>query len=244
MKMSDRKRETRRRQYATRSGSKALKLIQPVSKRDQVVAAFKDAILRGEIQPGDAIVESRVAQQLGAGVPLVREALIELEHRGYVQKAPYKGTTVTKLKRRQVEQIFRLRIELETLAIEWAKESAKPADLDHLRGLTAKMKRAVETLDLDEFYDNDLAFHLKLWEMSGNPYLVECLERLVFPLFAFYVMKNRRDRKSYLASAARHEQLIEALSKLSKAKLRDLMHASLADWKVETLDQWFPDEAD
>src|SRR5262249_4622058 len=69
-------------------GGKSLKLIRPVSKRDQVVAAFKDAILRGEIQPGDAIVESRVAQQLGAGVPLVREALIELEHRGYVQTAP------------------------------------------------------------------------------------------------------------------------------------------------------------
>jgi DNA-binding GntR family transcriptional regulator len=221
---------------------KALKLIRPVSKRDQVIAAFKDAILRGEIQPGDAIVESRIAQQLGAGVPLVREALIELEHRGYVQKVPYKGTTVTKLERRNVEQIFRLRVELETLAIEWAKESVKPADLDYLRNLTLKMKRAAETLDLDEFYDNDMAFHFKLWEMSGNPYLVECLERLVVPLFAFYVMKNRRDRESYLASAARHEKLIEALSKLSKAKLSDLMRASLADWKVETLDQLAPDE--
>src|SRR5262245_38798409 len=241
--MSDRKHETRQQLDTTRSDSKALKLIQPVSKRDQVVAAFKDAILRGEIQPGDAIVESRVAQQLGASVPLVREALIELEHRGYVQKAPYKGTTVTKLERRHVEQIFRLRVELETLAIEWAKESVKPADLDCLRCLTAKMKRAAETLDLDEFYDNDMAFHLKLWEMSGNSYLVECLERLVVPLFAFYVMKNRRDRESYLASAARHEQLIEALSKLSKAKLRDLMRASLTDWKVETLDRWTPDEA-
>jgi len=92
-----------------------------------------------------------------------------------------------------------------------------------------------------------MAFHLKLWEMSGNPYLVECLERLVVPLFAFYVMKNWRDRESYLVSTARHEKrhekLIEALSKLSKAKLRDLMRASLADWKVETLDQCFPDEA-
>jgi DNA-binding GntR family transcriptional regulator len=56
-------------------------------------------------------------------------------------------------------------------------------------------------------------------------------------------MKNRRDRESYLASAARHEELIEALSKLSKAKLRDLMRASLSAWKVETLDQWWPDEA-
>jgi len=106
----------------TRSG-KALKLIQPMSKRDQVVAALKDAILRGEIQPGDAIVESRVAQQLGAGVPLVREALIELEHRGYVRKAPCKDTTVTKLERRQVEQIFRLRVELEP----WPSNGRKKA---------------------------------------------------------------------------------------------------------------------
>jgi len=58
------------------------------------VASFKEAILSGVIQPGEAIVPSKVAQQLGAGVPLVREALIELEHQGYVQKVPYKGTTV------------------------------------------------------------------------------------------------------------------------------------------------------
>jgi len=64
-----------------------------------VVASFKEAILSGIIQPGESIVESKVAQQLKAGIPLVREALIELEHQGYVQKIPYKGTTVTKLPR-------------------------------------------------------------------------------------------------------------------------------------------------
>ena len=61
---------------------KALRLIQPVSKRDQVVSSFKEAILRGDIQPGEPIVESKVAQQLGAGIPLIREALIELRSRG------------------------------------------------------------------------------------------------------------------------------------------------------------------
>src|SRR4029450_9515183 len=121
---------------------KALRLIQPVSKRNQVVASFKEAILSGVIQPGETIVESKIAQQLGAGVPLVREALIELEHQGYVQKVPYKGTTVTKLERRDVERIFRLRDELETLAIEWAKESATPEDVEYLLGITVKMKAA------------------------------------------------------------------------------------------------------
>jgi DNA-binding GntR family transcriptional regulator len=223
---------------------KALKLIQPVSKRDQVVSSFKEAILSGIIQPGEAIVESKVAQQLGAGIPLVREALIELEHQGYVRKVPYKGTTVTKLDRQHVEQIFRLRVELETLAIEWARESVTPEDIEHLHAITGKMKQAADALDLDQFYENDLAFHRKLWEMSGNEYLVDCLERIVVPLFAFFVMKNRRERQSYLASAAKHEQIVEALPRLSRAKLRVLMQNSLAGWQTEVLDELLPRDSD
>ncbi|MFN0086874.1 MAG: GntR family transcriptional regulator [Blastocatellia bacterium] len=222
---------------------KALKLIHPVSKRDQVVASFKEAILSGVIQPGDAIVESKVAQQLGAGIPLVREALIELEQQGYVRKVPYKGTTVTQLSRRDVEQIFRLRVELETLAIDWAKESVSSEEIEYLRDITSKMKRAAQALDLDEFYVNDLAFHRKLWEMSGNEYLADCLERVVVPLFAFFVMKNRRERRSYLESAARHQGIVEALPLLSGAKLRAMMRASLSDWKTETLADLLPEEA-
>ncbi|MGE0130512.1 MAG: GntR family transcriptional regulator [Blastocatellales bacterium] len=223
---------------------RTLKLIQPVSKRDQVVASFKEAILSGIIQPGESIVESRVAQQLGAGIPLVREALIELEHQGYVQKVPYKGTTVTKLEQRDVEKIFRLRIELESLAIEWAKENATPADIEDLRSITEKMKEGAQAHDLDQFYQNDLAFHRKLWEMSGNEYLVDCLERIVAPLFAFFLMKDRRERESYLFSAAQHEKIVEALPRLSRAKLRALMRDSVTDWKTEVFNAVLPRETE
>jgi DNA-binding GntR family transcriptional regulator len=222
---------------------KSLRLIQPVSKRNQVVASFKEAILSGVIQPGEAIVESKVAQQLGAGVPLVREALIELEHQGYVQKVPYKGTTVTKLERREVEKIFRLRTELESLAIEWARKNVTPEDIEVLRGVTAKMKEAARTLDLDQFYQNDLAFHRKLWEMSGNDYLVECLERIVAPLFAFFLMKDRRPGESYLFSAAQHEKIVEALPKQSGVKLHALMRNSVSEWKTEVFNAVLPRES-
>jgi DNA-binding GntR family transcriptional regulator len=223
---------------------KALKLIQPVSKRDQVVASFKEAILRGVIQSGDAIVESKVAQQLGAGIPLIREALIELEHQGYVQKVPYKGTTVTKLERREVEKIFRLRGELESLAIEWAKENVTQADIEDLRGITVKMKEGAQAHDLDQFYQNDLAFHRKLWEISGNDYLVECLERVVAPLFAFFLMKDRRPGESYLISAAQHEKIVEALPRMSGAKLRALMRNSVSDWRTEVFSAVLPRDKD
>src|SRR5262245_3229684 len=223
---------------------KALKLIQPISKRDQVVASFKEAILGGIIQPGEAIVESKLAQQLGAGVPLVREALIELEHQGYVQKVPYKGTTVTRLERREVEKIFRLRTELESLAIEWAKENVTPEDIEYLRGVTRKMKAAAQTLDLDQFYQNDLAFHRKLWEISHNEYLVECLERIVAPLFAFFLMKDHRPGDSYLVSAMQHEKIVEALPNLSRAKLRALMRESISDWRTEVFNAVLPGDKD
>lgn len=223
---------------------RALKLIQPVSKRNQVVASFKEAILSGIIQPGEAIIESELAQQLGAGIPLVREALIELEHMGYVQRVPYKGTTVTRLERRDVEKIFRLRSELESLAIEWAKESVTSTDIEHLRRITEKMKEGAQALNLDQFYLNDLAFHRKLWEMSGNEYLVECLERIVVPLFAFFLMKDRRARESYLISAAQHEKIVEALPRLSRVKLRGLMRESISDWKTEVFKAVLPKELD
>src|SRR5438552_7824791 len=127
-----------------------LKLIQPISKKDQVVAAIKEAILLGTIGPGDQIVESRMARQLGSGIPLVREALIALEHQGFVQKTPYKGTTATKLEPRQIQQIFELRVVLEALAIEWAKENVTPADIKELKVLIERMERPATELDLDQ----------------------------------------------------------------------------------------------
>src|SRR5438270_11670373 len=129
--------------YKALFGRKMLKLIQAISKKDQVVAAIKDAILSGAIEPGDQIVESRMAQQLGSGIPLVREALIALEHQGFVQKTPYKGTTVTRLEPKQIREIFQLRVELEALAIEWAKDNVTPADIKELKVLIRSEERRV-----------------------------------------------------------------------------------------------------
>lgn len=219
-----------------------LELIQPISKRDQVVRAMKDAILTGTIAPGASIVESKIAQQLGAGVPLIREALIELEHQGFVQRTPYKGTTVTKLSPADVKKIFGLRVELEALAIEWAKENTTEADLAYLRETIKKMESAAEVLDLPQFYDADLAFHRKIWSLSNNQYLVDALERLVVPLFAFFLMKTSRQQTSYIESACMHAKVIEALPNKSAAELREFFKGYLSNWKDDMVVLLFSDE--
>ena len=212
-----------------------LELIQPISKRDQVIRALKEAILSGTIQPGASIVETKVAQQLGAGVPLIREALIELEHQGFVQRTPYKGTTVTKLGPTEIKRIFSLRVELEALAIEWAKEHVTEEDLESLRQHIRSMEQAAIELDLTLFYEADLAFHRKRWTMSDNPYLADALERVVVPLFAFFLMKTSRRRNSYVESAAMHASIVEALPEKSAAELREMVKQSLAGWKDEMM---------
>jgi DNA-binding GntR family transcriptional regulator len=217
-----------------------LKLIQPISKKDQVIAAIKDAILSGAIGPGDQIVESRMAQELGSGIPLVREALVALEHQGFVQKTPYKGTTVTKLDPKQIHDNFQLRVELEPLAIEWAREHVTPADISELRILIGRMKKAAANLDLDEFYQNDLEWHRKLWALSGNSYLEDVLERLVVPLFAFFVMKTSHEKEAYVESAEMHARIVEALAEGSAAQVRALMKESLSGWKNDMMALLFP----
>jgi DNA-binding GntR family transcriptional regulator len=219
-----------------------LELIHPISKRDQVIRAMKDAILSGTIQPGASIVESKIAQQLGAGVPLIREALIELEHQGFVQRTPYKGTTVIKLSPADVRRIFALRVELEALAVGWAKEHVTQADLDYLRQTIQRMEQAATSVDLPQFYECDLAFHRKLWHLSDNPYLADALERVVVPLFAFFLMKTSRQRESYVESATMHANILEALPVKKAADLRDMVKASLSNWKDDMLDLLFPDE--
>lgn len=224
--------------------ARVLQHIKPISKKDQVIEMIKGAILSGKMEPGDPIVENKVAQDLGVGTPLVREALIELEHKGFVQKFPFKGTSVTKLSPSEIEHIFRLRVELEALAIEWAKKNATAADIEELRQLADGMHRGAHEMALDSFYENDIAFHRKLWQLSGNPYLVDTLERLVVPLFAFFLMRNDRDKENYLESAESHVEIIGFLPTLEEPELRRVVNKSLTRWKDEMLERLFPERID
>src|SRR5215469_17963544 len=90
--------------------------IESVSKKVRIVAQLKEAVIAGKMKSGEPIVEGKIAQQFGVGQGLIREALIELEHQGFVQRTPFAGTQVSTLNLEDAQQIFEIRIELEPLA--------------------------------------------------------------------------------------------------------------------------------
>ena len=169
--------------------------IEPVSKKARIVAQLREAITSGAIQSGEQIVEGKMAQQFGVGQGLIREALIELEHQGFVQRTPFSGTQVPKLSLEDAKQIFDVRIELEPLAFSLAGHKATPEERAEIEQLASKAKQGADADDIDMFFENHLAFRKKIWEVSGNRYLQQTLERLVIPLYALYLIRRSYNRE-------------------------------------------------
>ncbi|MGE0452593.1 MAG: GntR family transcriptional regulator [Vicinamibacteria bacterium] len=183
-----------------------------LSKKDRVVAAIREAIVSGRMQPGDPIVEIQVARQLGVSQPLVREALLALEHQGFVQRRAYRGTSVTKLSEEDIAQIQAMRAELEGLAVLWARERVTQAQAAELRAYVDGMQQAAARGDLTAFNDNDLAFHRGVWQLSANQYLVDCLERAVVPLLTFFYLRSGRIGELHVRSVEEHRAILQALT--------------------------------
>ena len=129
-----------------------------VSISDQIAEVLRNLIISGELNPGDRIVESRVAKQLGVGQPTVREALVTLEHQGLVVRKTNQGCIVTILTSEEISQILRVRGELEVLAVELSAEFATTADITELLEITRAMRAAGDEKDVNGFFSHDFRF--------------------------------------------------------------------------------------
>jgi DNA-binding GntR family transcriptional regulator len=206
------------------------KEIEAITLTNRVAAALRDAFFSGKMKPGDAIVERQVAQEMKVGTPVVREALISLQGQGFVRRVTNTGTFVTKFNAEEVRQLYTLRIELESLAFEWARSRVSAADLAELKTLVDKLVQAGESGARREFLESDLTFHKRCWELSGNIYLVETLERLMAPLFAFAVLATGVPITA--AMAREHYALINALENLQPPEFDNVIRKSLTGFAL------------
>lgn len=160
------------------------------------------------------------------GTPVVREALICLQGQGFVRRVTNTGTFVTKFSSEEVTQLYTLRIELEALALEWARPRVSAADLAELRALAGDIVQAGEAGGCREFLERDFVFHKRCWELSGNTYLVETLERLMAPLFAFVVLASNRPLTGSMGRE--HYDLVDALENLQPPEFDKAIRKTLS----------------
>jgi DNA-binding GntR family transcriptional regulator len=199
--------------------------IEAISLTERVITALKSAFFSGALKPGDTIVERTVAREMNVGTPVVREALISLKHDGFVRRVINKGTFVTTFNGDEVRDLYTLRIELETLALQWARPRVTGADLDSLKARVDRLVEAGQRADRREFLECDFEFHRTCWKLSGNTFLSETLERLMAPLFAFVVLASG---SPLTASMGReHYTLIEALRSVEEPEFTALVRKTI-----------------
>ena len=177
--------------------------------RDQIREYLVDAILNGEYNAGDRVVETRVAQQLGVSQGAVREALRELEWMGFLETRPYSGSFVKDLSVDDLKELYPVRAALEALAARLATPRLTNGQLDELEELVDEMVRVSEAGDSRRMVEMNYAFHQTIINASDNSVLIRSWKMFQFSYWTTISTSALNSRLVYLAR--RHYTVLDAL---------------------------------
>ncbi len=167
------------------------KRVDDKSLRERAVSNIRQAIVSGVLKPGERLVETAIAEQMGISRAPVREAIRLLEHEGFVVSFPRKGSFVIELTRADIEEIYTLRTALEGLAIKLALPYFTSEEIDKLDVMVEKMHQAAENQDMFQLVEWDHAFHNHIVQMSRNDRLLQAWLRMSAQMRLFFTMKDQ-----------------------------------------------------
>lgn len=146
-----------------------------VTAQEIVLASVRKAILSGVLGPGARLRQEELAETFGTSRIPVREALRALEYEGLVTSEPHRGFTVTALDADDVEEVYDLRILLESEAVRLALPLLTDDDLEDLEVLFGTMQNAQTPNDQLAAREQ---FYIRLYSVTGRPRLVGLIMRL------------------------------------------------------------------
>ena len=183
--------------------------LQPRTLVHQVIDALVAGASEGLILPGDRIIETELALQLGVSRVPVREALRVLESQGIVINEPYKGIRLTPVTPERIDQLIEVRVALETAATTRSIRMGQN-DGPHLAGLEAivrEMDAMAARNDVYGFATADTNFHRTLCSFAGNAVLSDMWEMLARQMTIIFGLSTLG--KPMASIVEEHRRLIE-----------------------------------
>jgi DNA-binding GntR family transcriptional regulator len=189
--------------------------------RQQVVAAFRTAIVGGRFQPGERLIEKELCELTGSSRTSVREALRQLEAEGLVQMVPNKGPIVAAISPAQARSIYQVRGALESLAGSLFAANASDEQMDRLETAVEELARAYKSRQIERILGSKDRFYEILLEGSGNEIVASVLRMMQARISLL--------RRVSLAKPARLDASIAEIRAILKAiKARDPAAAAAA----------------
>jgi DNA-binding GntR family transcriptional regulator len=207
-------------------------LFAPVSRTlgDHVIQQLRQAILTGQLKPGQRVVEREIAEAMQTSRGPVRDALKLLENERLVVRYPHKGTFVAWLSLRDAEEIYSLREAIELLAVDYVIRNATSEQIDELDKLVEAMAvQAERGYTQFEATDIDLDFHHTMCRISGHKRLLKAWETLN-PQIRMLLLQHR----TLLPDDFRqkgvewHRQIVQALRQRDIEQAQQFMRRHMA----------------
>jgi DNA-binding GntR family transcriptional regulator len=197
-----------------------------LSLKDRAYAAIKGAILSLKLEPGIPVVENDLAQQLGISKTPVRDALLELEHEGFVTRVQFKGTYVTDVTMKDMTEIFQLRAVLEGLAARLATPLLSTEDLMQIDVNLTAAEAALTEGDLTHCSQLGQCLHNAILDKAGNQRLTLITHNLDDHVRRFRVLSDRISGRLN-KSVKEHRRVQAALCQRDPAAAEQAMRVHL-----------------
>lgn len=190
--------------------------------RDQIL----QRIMEGTLQPGNRLIELKIASEFSTSQAPVREALKELEALGVIETIPNKGARVRTISNDELRQLYDVRAQLEAYAALLVTQNAIPVKSELKQAMRA-MKRAAREADSIAFASHNSHFHRSIVEASGNKILLELWETL--NVQSRTMTNVTRSRRNLMHLADSHSPIIEAITTGNVDKASALAKAHVLD---------------
>lgn len=199
--------------------------------RDVVFKTLREAILRGDLKPGERLMELQLASKLGVSRTPIREAIRMLEQEGLAVTIPRRGAEVAKMTLKDMQDVLEVRDALDELAVQIACGRITPAQLEKLRKAKEEFETCTKGKDVKKIAAADVAFHDAIYEATENPKLVSILNNLREQVYRYRV-EYLKDRENYPVLIQEHEQIWEGLKNGDEAQATKVMHEHVKNQAV------------
>lgn len=178
--------------------------------RDVVFNTLRDAILKGELEPGERLMEIHLANKLGVSRTPVREAIRKLELEGLVKMIPRRGAVVASITISDLEDVLEVRKVLEQLTVRLACEKITEDEIKELKKCHEEFSKAINGNDLTDVAEKDVAFHDIIYKSSHNNRLIQILNNLREQMYR-YRLEYIKDKQKRKLLVREHEKILKAI---------------------------------
>lgn len=188
--------------------------------RDVVFRTLRQAILTGEMKPGERLLEIQLANKLGVSRTPIREAIRMLELEGLVIMVPRRGAQVAQITEKSMSDVLEVRCALDELAVELACKRITEEEKKELSAACEAFEKAAQTGEVHVIAEADVNFHDIIFKAAGNPRLTQMINNLAEQMYRY--------RFEYIKDESQHTMLVEEHRRICESITAGNMEASKA----------------